>query len=174
MSDQRKIATQQFDYHLPEERVPKYPVSERERSNLLIYRQGHIQKDVFQNIAGHIPGDFLMVYNNAKVVYARLLFKKATGADIEIFCLEPYDPADYALAFQQGSTVTWKCLVGNLKKWKGNPLEQHLDIEGQKLLLKARLKERQDQYVMVQFNWNQPGVTFGHILDHMGKVPIPP
>ena len=174
MSHQKKLATGKFDYHLPEERIPKYPMSERERSNLLIYRQGAIEKDVFEHISRHIPSNFLMVYNNAKVVYARLPFRKETGAAIEIFCLEPLRPADYAQAFQQTHSVVWKCLVGNLKKWKGQVLSHTFQVDGRQVGLHARLLDRQKDHVTVEFTWTQPAVTFGQILDLMGKVPIPP
>jgi len=174
MSHQKKIATGNFDYDLPEERIPKYPMSERERSNLLVYRQGEIGKDVFENISRHIPPGYLMVYNNARVVYARLQFTKETGAAIEIFCLEPLSPADYAQAFQQTQAVTWKCLVGNLKKWKGQALRHILQVEGRQVELKARLVSREEDHVTVEFTWDQPAVNFGQILDLMGKVPIPP
>lgn len=174
MSHQKKLATGKFDYHLPEERIPKYPISKRERSNLLVYRRGDIKKDVFENISRHIPSDFLMVYNNAKVVYARLQFRKETGAAIEIFCLEPLQPADYAQAFQQTQLVTWKCLVGNLKKWKGQVLSHTFQLGGRQVRLHARLVDREKDHVTVEFTWNQPAVNFGQILDLMGKVPIPP
>ena len=174
MSPQKNISTGEFDYHLPEERIPKYPMSERERSNLLVYRQGDIEKDVFENISQHIPSDYLMVYNNAKVVYARLPFRKETGAAIEIFCLEPFRPADYAQAFQQTQSVTWKCLVGNLKKWKGQVLKNTLKMGETQVELHARLVNRGKEYVTVEFTWDQSTVNFGQILDLMGKVPIPP
>jgi len=174
MIDPRNIATQDFDYHLPEERIPKYPRHQRDQSNLLIYNQGNIQHDIFRNLSRHLPSKYLMVYNNAQVVYARLLFHKQTGAGIEVFCLEPHQPADYNQAFQQTEQVEWKCLVGNLKKWKEQDLEQDLEIEGKKLNLKARKVSRQDHYVVVHFTWDHPGVSFGDILEKMGKVPIPP
>ena len=174
MTDPRNIATQDFDYHLPEARIAKYPRERREQSNLLIYNQGSIRQDIFRHLSRHIPSDHLMVYNNARVVYARLLFYKSTGAEIEIFCLEPHHPADYNQAFQQEEQVEWKCLVGNLKKWKDQDLEQRLDIKGKPLNLNAKKVSRQDQHVVVRFNWDNPDLTFGDILDHMGKVPIPP
>jgi len=174
MTDPRNIATQDFDYHLPEPRIPKYPRQQRDQSNLLIYNQGNIHQDVFRHLARHIPSDHLMVYNNARVVYARLLFHKQTGAGIEVFCLEPHQPADYNQAFQQDEQVEWKCLVGNLKKWKEQDLEQRLEIEGKSLNLKAQKISRQDPYVVVRFSWDHPDITFGDILENMGKVPIPP
>jgi S-adenosylmethionine:tRNA ribosyltransferase-isomerase len=174
MSDQKKLATQYFDYHLPEDRIPQYPVSDRAQSKLLVYNKGDIQKDIFRNIARHIPRCHLMVYNNARVVFARLIFQKETGAEIEIFCLEPYQPADYSLAFQQNKAVTWRCLVGNLKKWKGQPLKAGFNIQGRRVKVSAHLIERKSQHVLVEFKWNDPEVTFGMILDQMGRVPIPP
>jgi len=174
MTDPRNIATKDFDYHLPEDRIPKYPRQERDQANLLIYNQGRISQDVFRHLASHVPSDHLMVYNNARVVYARLLFHKQTGAGIEIFCLEPHQPADYNLAFQQQEQVEWKCLVGNLKKWKEHDLAEVVEINGKKLNLKARKISRMDQYVVVGFTWDNSAITFGDILDHMGKVPIPP
>lgn len=174
MIDPRNIATKDFDYHLPEERIRKYPRQQRDRSNLLIYKSGLIERDIFRHLARHIPASYLMVYNNARVVYARLLFHKHSGAAIEIFCLEPQRPGDYEQAFQQQEQVEWKCLVGNLKKWKDPNLEASLEINGKPIHLMARKISRQDQYVVVGFTWDNSDITFGDILENMGKVPIPP
>lgn len=174
MTDPGKIATEAFDYHLPEANIPRYPRGEREESNLLVYQKGNLQSDVFRNLADHIPEGYHMVYNNARVVYARLMFRKDTGAEIEIFCLEPQKPADYEKAFQQKEQTEWQCLVGNLKKWKGQSLMQSLTIKEQRVTLRARQLSRNEQYVVVHFSWDNPHVSFGEILDDAGKVPIPP
>ncbi len=173
MSDPRKLTTEAFDYHLPEERIAKYPIEQRDQSRLLVYHKGQIQDDRFINLAGYIPSDCIMVYNNAEVVYARLAFRKRTGAWIEVFCLEPSEPAEYARAFAQTESVAWTCLVGNLKKWKSGALTRWLDLGGG-TLLKAQMLSREQQYVKVRFEWNNPRVSFGEILENSGKVPIPP
>ena len=174
MTDPGKIATGAFDYHLPEENIPRYPRSEREESNLLVYNRGSLKHDVFRNLSHYVPEGHHMVYNNARVVYARLMFRKDTGAEIEIFCLEPQKPADYEKAFQQKEQTEWQCLVGNLKKWKGHSLIQSLTIKEQRVTLRARQLSRNEQYVVVHFSWDNPHVSFGQILDDAGKVPIPP
>ncbi len=169
-----KISAKDFDYNLPEENIAKYPVKQREKSKLLLYQQGKISQDVFENIPDYLPEDQLMVFNNAQVVYSRLLFQKSTGANIEIFCLEPCQPEEYAQAFQQTSSVTWLCMVGNLKKWKEDILEKKISLPKGDLNLKAEKKGRKDNVIEVQFEWDNSSITFGEILDNAGIVPIPP
>lgn len=174
MTEPGKISAEAFDYELPEERIAKYPLKNREDSNLLIYQQGKISKDRFHQLTGYLPSDYLMVFNNAQVVYSRLLFRKITGANIEIFCLEPSNPAEYSEAFRQNKAVSWHCLVGNLKKWKESTLIKKIELEGKKLNLKATQLKRNENSVEILFEWDHPEVTFGEILDHSGNVPIPP
>ena len=169
-----KISVNDYTYNLTEDRIAKYPLNRRADSRLLLYEKGEIRDDYFRNISDYLPADFLMVYNNAKVVSARLFFQKETGAKIEIFCLEPHSPADYAVAFQETKLCTWKCMVGNLKKWKKDFLSKELIVNDKKLLLSAQIISRQQNNVLIQFSWNNSKVTFGEILDNAGMVPIPP
>ena len=174
MVNPKDISVKAFDYNLPEEHIARYPLPNRDESQLLVYNSGTITGDRFHNIPWYISSGHLLVFNNAKVVYARLLFKKTTGARIEIFCLEPVEPADYASAFKQNHTVRWKCMVGNLKKWKSGELEQILEFDNKHIRLKAQKIERKENQMIIKFSWNDETVTFGEILDHAGKVPIPP
>jgi len=174
MVDPKHISVKAFDYNLPEERIAKYPLTNRDASKLLVYDSGRITNDRFRNITRYISPGNLLVFNNAQVVYARLFFQKSTGAKIEIFCLEPVEPPDYASAFKQNKTVRWKCMVGNLKKWKTGELENTLKTGNSYILLKASKIERQENQVIIQFSWDDETITFGEILDRAGKVPIPP
>lgn len=169
-----KISAKDFDYTLPEEKIAKYPIEQREKSKLLLYQKGQISRDTFENIHCYLPEDQLMVFNNAQVVYSRLLFQKSTGANIEIFCLEPVQPKEYAQAFQQTFSATWLCMVGNLKKWKDDVLEKKISLPKGKLNLKAKKKSRKDNAIEINFEWDNPTITFGEILDNAGIVPIPP
>jgi len=174
MTEPEKISASEFDYKLPEENIAKYPLENREDSNLLVYNKGKITHDIFKYIEKHLPSDHLMVFNNAQVVYSRLLFRKRTGANIEIFCLEPSHPADYEQAFQQTSTVTFYCMVGNLKKWKGESLTKALELPSGEITLKASKKERHNNILEIIFEWDNSYVSFSEILDNTGIVPIPP
>jgi S-adenosylmethionine:tRNA ribosyltransferase-isomerase len=174
MLDPKKISVKNYDYPLTEDKIAKYPARQREESNMLIYDRGNIIKDRFKHIHHYISRDNLLVFNNAKVISARLFFQKETGAKIEIFCLEPDTPSDYATAFQQNKTVRWKCMVGNLKKWKNGVLKQQLKIDGKSISIKAHKIRQEENQVIVQFIWDRNDVSFGEILDHAGKVPIPP
>mgnify|MGYP002338704033 FL=1 len=169
-----KISAKDFDYYLPEENIAKYPVEQREKSKLLLYQKGAISQDIFENIHRYLPEDQLMVFNNAQVVYSRLLFQKSTGANIEIFCLEPSQPKEYAQAFQQTFSVTWLCMVGNLKKWKEDVLEKKIALPKGNLNLKAKRQARRDNVIEIEFEWDNASITFGEILDNAGIVPIPP
>ncbi|MGM0530987.1 MAG: S-adenosylmethionine:tRNA ribosyltransferase-isomerase [Bacteroidota bacterium] len=174
MVNPKHLSVKAFDYNLPEEYIAKYPLPNRDESKLLVYNSGRIISDHFRNIPHHLSPGYLLVFNNARVVYARLFFQKTTGANIEIFCLEPLEPPDYASAFKQNHAVRWKCLVGNLKKWKSGELKQTLQIDTRHIHLKARMIHRKENQVIIQFSWDDQSVTFGEILDHAGKVPIPP
>jgi len=174
MVQPEKISAKDYDYTLPEEHIAKYPRSQREESNLLLYQKGRISGDRFNQIHHYLPADQLMVFNNAQVVYSRLLFQKHTGASIEVFCLEPSDPSEYETAFQQTHSVSWYCMVGNLKKWKAGPLEKELSLPKGKLHLTAQKIQRKENVVEVHFEWDNPHITFGEILDNAGIVPIPP
>ena len=174
MVNPKDISVKAFDYNLPEGQIAQYPLASRDESMLLIYDSGKITDDRFRNIPQYLSSGDLLVFNNAKVVYARLFFQKPTGAQIEIFCLEPVDPPEYASAFKENYSVQWKCMVGNLKKWKAEDIEQTLSLDDRNIRLKAQKVRREKNHVIIKFSWDDASVTFGEILDHAGKVPIPP
>ncbi|MDR1258931.1 MAG: S-adenosylmethionine:tRNA ribosyltransferase-isomerase [Tannerellaceae bacterium] len=163
-----------YDYRLPDERIAKYPLQQRDESKLLIYRDGEIAEDSFSNIVGHLPGKSLLVFNNTRVIQARIMFPKDTGALIEIFCLEPAEPSDYALAFSQSECCVWHCLVGNLRKWKEGTLRRSVDINGRRAMLEAHRLSDDGDVQHVRFVWDEPAFTFAEILDGVGLLPIPP
>ncbi len=173
MSDYRNIKISEFTYDLPGERIAKYPLPERDHSNLLVWKKGEIGKDVFKNIVNHLSADSMLVFNNTRVIHARLLFRKETGARIEVFCLEPVHPSDHQLAFQQKEKATWKCMVGNAKKWKNETLVRELDIKGKPVELKAKKTNRENNSFSVEFSWT-PEFTFAEIIEEAGILPLPP
>jgi len=169
----KDIQISQYDYDLPDIRIAKYPLSQRDSSKLLVYKQGKIDQTIFSSISTHLPPRSLLVYNNTKVIHARLFFQKDTGAIIEIFCLEPIQPSDYQMVFQSTKRCTWKCMVGNLKKWKQGALTLVCDVKGVSIELVAE-RDMIDSQIHIHFSWNNVGVTFGDILEAIGKLPIPP
>lgn len=169
-----EIRIEEFDYPLPDERIAKFPLAKRDTSKLLVYSQGDISTHSFGDLTSFIPEGSLMVFNNTKVIQARLFFQKATGAKIEIFCLEPIVPHDYLLSFQQTQTCTWLCMIGNLKKWKEGQLTQTIETShGQTLLAAEKIATKGNTHE-VCFTWDNPAVTFADILDAIGELPIPP
>ncbi|HBK29867.1 MAG TPA: S-adenosylmethionine tRNA ribosyltransferase [Parabacteroides sp.] len=170
----RHIHIDEFDYPLPDDRIAKFPLPKRDESKLLLYKEGKIGETIFKHIADCLPAESLMVFNNTRVIQARLLFQKSTGARIEVFCLEPVSPNDYALVFQQTEKCSWNCLVGNLKKWKEGVLQRIVDIQGEKVVLSAEKKESRGDSHIVEFSWNNPKYTFADLLDAAGVLPIPP
>lgn len=174
MTEYSSISLENFKYDLPESRIARYPLTERSSSKLLLYKGGEISRDLFSHLPEHLPKGAWLVFNNTRVIQARLRFKKETGARIEIFCLEPIDPSDYEQAFQARTSATWHCLVGNLKKWKRGPVSLKTEIKGVEVTLEANLKERTGDGFAIGFSWNHPGVTFGEIIEQSGSTPIPP
>lgn len=172
--DTKHISIKDYNYELPEARIAKFPVAERDHSKLLIYNKGTVSEDVFFNIKNYLPEGSLMIFNNTRVIQARIHFRKVTGALIEIFLLEPVRPSDYELMFQTNRECSWLCLVGNLKKWKDCPLVRTLDIRGHKVTLTAVRKQEQGTGHWVDFSWNDPNVTFAELIEHVGELPIPP
>ena len=169
-----EIRIEEFDYPLPDERIAKFPLAKRDTSKLLVYNQGDIQTHTFGDLTQFIPSGSLMVFNNTKVIQARLLFQKTTGAKIEIICLEPIAPHDYLLSFQQTQTCTWLCMIGNLKKWKEGQLTQTIETpHGSTVLAAEKIATRGNTHE-VCFSWDNPSVTFADILDAIGELPIPP
>lgn len=178
--DTKNIHISDFDYNLPDERIAKFPLKERDHSKLLIYNHGQVSEDIFYNITKHLPKGALMVFNNTRVIQARIHFRKSTGALIEVFLMEPADPTDYELMFQTTGHCAWLCMVGNLKKWKDGPLERDFEIHGQKLTLtvtmdRSRTTEKSGgTNYWVNFDWDNHFVSFAEILDAVGELPIPP
>ncbi len=169
----RQIKIEDYDYYLPDEKIAKYPLKERDASKLLIYKDGEISESVFSKLADFLPSGSLLVFNNTKVIRARLNFQKETGAKIEIFCLEPHNPIDYQLAFQQTKNVEWKCIVGNSKKWKKGALQKEVEINNEKVKISATRLETENKDHIVLFEWDK-GFTFSEIIEHAGIIPIPP
>ena len=170
---ERDIRISDYDYTLPDERIAKFPLEHREDSKLLLYKRGVISEDRFSHIGNHLPQGSMLVFNNTKVIRARLIFHKETGARIEVFCLEPYDPADYERAFSVKGEAQWKCIVGNLKKWKEGPLHIDFETDGISCRLSAEKVEATEKEQIIRFSWNAD-MTFGQLLDALGRIPIPP
>ncbi len=174
MTKPEEIRTSSFDYSLPDERIARYPVSPRDSSQLLVYNRGLITKDRFTGIRDWLTNNNRLIFNNTRVIQARMHFKKPTGEGIEIFCLEPFDPPDYARAFEQTSSCQWTCLVGNARKWRSESLEQTMMIGSEKVRLLAEKRTPTGRNYIVRFQWDNPSIAFAEILEHVGKTPIPP
>lgn len=170
----KHIQIAEYNYPLPDERIAKFPLAERDHSKLLVYNKGAVSHDIFYNLPNYLPKGALMVYNNTKVIQARLHFNKETGALIEVFCLEPIQPNDYVLNFQQTKHCAWLCLVGNLKKWKEGSLRKEIDVKGKKIVLTATRGEMHGTSHWIDFDWNDDSITFADILEGVGELPIPP
>lgn len=164
---------EEYDYDLPDTRITKFPEQKRDHSNLLVYNKGVITSDQFYNLPNYLSGKVLF-FNNTKVIKARLLFKRVTGAVIEIFCLEPLSPFEYAKVFSSTEAVEWKCLVGNMKKWKEDELSTEVIINGESHKLSAQKVELLDEGVRIRFYWDDSKICFGQILEAAGAIPIPP
>ena len=170
----KHIQIAEYNYPLPDERIAKFPLAERDHSKLLVYNKGAVNHDIFYNLPNYLPKGALMVYNNTKVIQARLHFNKETGALIEVFCLEPIQPNDYVLNFQQTKHCAWLCLVGNLKKWKEGSLRKEIDVKGKKIVLTATRGEMHGTSHWIDFDWDDDSITFADILEGVGELPIPP
>ena len=172
--DPKHIRISEFNYPLPDERIAKFPLPVREQSKLLLYRHCEVTEDIFTSLPDYLPANSLMIFNNTKVIQARLHFHKETGALIEVFCLEPIQPNDYALNFQQTEHAAWLCMIGNLKKWKEGALKREITVKGKPLTLTAERGACHGTSHWVDFRWNNPEITFADILEVFGELPIPP
>jgi len=172
--DTKQIRISEYNYQLPDERIAKFPIAERDHSKLLVYEHGQISDDVFYHLPKYLPKNSLMVFNNTKVIQARLHFRKETGALIEIFLLEPIVPADYEQIFQTVGSCSWSCLVGNLKKWKEGELTRQIDVNGQSFTLRASRRGEHGTGHQIDFEWDAQTVSFSEILEAVGELPIPP
>ena len=179
ISDPRHIRISDYNYPLPDERIAKFPMARRDHSKLLVYRHGEVSDDVFYHLPDYLPSGALMVFNNTKVIQARMHFRKSdaqgqpTGALIEVFLLEPAEPSDYELMFQTTGHCAWYCLVGNLKKWKEGSLRREIEINGQTVVVNATRGELHGTSHRIDFSWGGD-VSFAEIIDAMGELPIPP
>ena len=180
-SSPRHLRIEEFDYPLPEERIAVHPLETRDACKLLLRRpDGEISEHIFSELPSLLPEDSMLIYNNTRVINARLRFRKASGnahqkgALIEIFCLEPVEPADYSMNFASTSRCRWTCFVGNSKRWKEGPLSMTLEAGGQPLVLTASRLSRQGNASVIEFSWDNPEITFSKIIEAAGEIPIPP
>lgn len=186
--DTKHIKISDYNYDLPDERIAKFPIAQRDHSKLLVYKHGEVSNDVFHHLPTYLPQGALMIFNNTKVIQARLHFRKETGALIEVFLMEPAEPTDYELMFQTTGHCSWLCMIGNLKKWKEGSLKRDFEIKGNKLTLSATMRrgdahgsEAQKMVAKgggtnywVDFDWDNDKVSFAEILEAVGELPIPP
>ena len=178
--DTKHIRIDDYNYDLPDDRIAKFPLKERDHSKLLIYKKGVVSDDIFYNLPQYLPKGALMVFNNTRVIQARMHFRKETGALIEVFLMEPAEPADYEQMFQSTVKCSWLCMIGNLKKWKDGTLKRDFQIKGQTLTLCATMdrskttEKRGGTNYWVDFEWDNPQINFADILDAVGELPIPP
>ena len=181
--DSRNIKIKDYNYLLPDDRIAKYPIAQRDHSRLLVYRQGQISDDIFYRLPDYLPKGVLMVFNNTRVIQARLHFRKETGALIEIFLLEPFAPADYEQMFQARDHCSWLCLVGNQKKWKDGLLTRTVTIGQEQIAISATRLGEHGTSQLVEFEWSPltphpspltPQYSFADIIDAVGELPIPP
>lgn len=169
----QQISIEDYNYSLPDERIAKFPLPKRDESKLLLYRDGKVSESVFKHITDYLPEGSLMVFNNTRVIQARLLFQRVTGAQIEVFCLDPAAPHDYELIFQQTEACNWICLIGNAKKWKEPVLSREITVAGQTVRLSAEKVQSYGETHQVRFSWDG-GFSFAEVLDAAGELPIPP
>ncbi len=177
MDKTQQIRIEVYDYPLPDEKIAKFPLEKRDESKLLIYRSGEISETRFKQISDYLPENALMIFNNTRVIQARLIFRKETGARIEIFCLEPKEPSDYVLAFQERKCCSWLCMVGNAKKWKNGKLELISTHDMENVIPISVTAEKIESYgetALIRFEWNNDKLCFADILEQYGELPIPP
>ena len=167
------LSISDYNYPLPDERIAKYPLPERDHSKLLIYKDGEVREDLFFRVGDYIPAHSLLVYNNTRVIQARLVFHKPSGARIEIFCLEPLAPHDYQLSLSSTEGCTWKCMIGNAKKFRDTSIGMPLHVAGNDVVLRATNGEQTGNTFAVTFSW-EGDMSFAEILDGAGELPIPP
>jgi len=169
-----KLDIADYDYNLPEERIAQYPVGERDTSKLLVFEGKNISSEIFKNLGNHLPAESLLVFNNTRVIRARLLFKKRSGAGIEILCLEPLNPASYETSFSSTGPVEWKCMIGNLKKWKNDVLKLEFTFNDMNYELSAEKICPEGEAWRIRFSWNNPLPDFSEVIEASGHTPLPP
>lgn len=169
-----QLPVREFQYTLPPERIARFPLEKRDESFLLVYQGGKIDHAIFRDLCGFLNNNDLLVFNETKVVHARLRFQRKSGARIEIFCLSPHDPPEYNISFAKEGSVVWKCLAGNVKKWKEEYLEKVGMVDGISVSLRARMELREGNSLIVRFEWDPGTVQFSRIIESFGEIPIPP
>jgi len=174
MLEMQKIKISDFDYNLPDHRIAKFPLENRDDSNLLFYNNSNIEDLKFNDLPNLINDKTRLIFNNTKVIRARLHFEKVTGAKIEIFCLEPHAPAEYVQSFESNVSCQWSCMIGNAKKWKTDDLLKELTIAGDNITVRASKIQSRSSTPIVEFSWNNSNYTFSEIIEAMGQLPIPP
>ena len=172
MTDVKHISIEDYDYPLPDDRIAKYPLAERDASKLLVLKDDEVKESQFKHVGEFLPKDALLVFNETKVIRARLQFHKATGSRIEVFCLEPEN--DYQVAFSATSPVRWKCLIGNAKRWKEGKLSMELKVNGEMVTLFTDRLMQNDQYAEIEFSWTPETLPFASVLEAAGEIPLPP
>ena len=186
--DTKHIKISDYNYSLPDERIAKFPIAQRDHSKLLVYKHGEVSDDVFYHLPDYLPKGVLMIFNNTKVIQARMHFRKETGALIEVFLMEPAAPTDYELMFQTAGHCSWLCMVGNLKKWKEGSLKRDFEIKGHSLTLSATMRRGEvgadgkavplavggGTNYWIDFDWDNENISFAEILEAVGELPIPP
>ncbi len=170
----QKIKIDEYDYDLPADRIAQHPLTGRDSSKLLVYDGKGISSDSFRNIGSHIPPGSHLVFNNTRVISARLLFRKGSGALVEVLCLEPLSPHSYELSFSSVDPVEWKCMIGNLKKWKGGILSMEFTSGGEVNILMAERIGQEGEAWRVKFSWSNPGLSFSEVIEASGHTPLPP
>jgi S-adenosylmethionine:tRNA ribosyltransferase-isomerase len=171
----KNLSILDFTYPLPADRIAQYPLPERDQSRLLVYQNGEISESIYARLADHLPEHTLLIFNNTKVVEARLVFEKNSGSKIEIFCLEPDNRyADITTAMMQKGKVFWKCLVGGAKKWKEGSLFCRIAVENTTIILEAKKQNQSGDSFLIELSWNDSGMSFAELLHHAGSVPLPP
>lgn len=169
----KQITAAGFNYHLPADKIALFPLPERDQSKLLIYKDD-IKEDIYKNIEFYLPENSLLIFNNTKVIPARILFAKTSGAVIELFCLEPYQDNDYALIMSKTNSAIWKCMIGGAGKWKTGALEKKIYINEIEVMLKAVLKQKLSDAYVAEFSWHPSRFTFAEVINHAGETPLPP
>ena len=174
MSNNRRISVDEFRYQLPGSSIARYPLPDRDQSRLLLFREGSVHHKRFSDLPQELPAGSWMVFNNTKVIQARLSFRKSTGARIEVFCLEPVEPADYQQSFESTQSCTWKCMVGNARKWKSGRIALSTLVSGGEVKLEASIEKPLGDSFLVHFEWQSKDCSFSEIIESAGSTPIPP
>jgi S-adenosylmethionine:tRNA ribosyltransferase-isomerase len=168
------INLEDYKYDLPDDRIAQHPAKERDMSKLLVYKGNKISKDVFRNIDDYLPKESFLIFNNTRVIRARILFCKPTGASIEVLCLEPLLPVDYEQSFGSREPVEWKCIIGNLKKWKTGTLQTNFFFKEKQYCLTAEKTGSAGEAFIIRFQWNSTEISFAEVIESTGHIPLPP